>query len=279
MTDATMADATMTELTLRLVGRVHSPARERAAVAHGGIPAAVEVFEEYAAALEAIEQNSHIIVLAWLHGADRSQLQARGRGAAPDAAPRGVFGLRSADRPNPIGLTATRLLRRDGRWLWVERLDFVDGTPVIDIKRYSPGWDAIFSARTQRDLAFPAYWPRGDVLRDLAQEAAHFHGERCAAVALAARMLYHVGETWQIGAKDPALRATLGADGCLRDAVQALAGATLGSGRLLLTAGSLWRFHWRERTLGFAPRVRGGDVDALLRQPLESLFDVERESR
>lgn len=265
----------MTDLTLRVVGRVHAPVRERTAMRHGGVPAGIEIFEAYAPALEAIEQNSHIIVLAWLDAADRSRLQAYGRGAAPGAAPRGVFGLRSADRPNPIGLTSTRLLRRDGRWLWVERLDFVDGTPVIDIKRYSPGWDAIFSARTQRDLAFPAYWPRDDVLRDLAQEAVHFHGERCAAVALAARMLYHVGETWRVGAKDPTLQATLGADGCLRDAVQALTGATLGSGRLLLTDGPVWRFQWRGHAMSFKPLSVIDDVDALLAQPLEALFAIE----
>jgi tRNA-Thr(GGU) m(6)t(6)A37 methyltransferase TsaA len=265
----------MTGPTLQIVGRVRSDVRDRAAMPHGGIPAVVEIFSPFEPALAAIEQNSHIIVLAWLDGAERDCLQLRGRGAAPDAPLRGVFGLRSADRPNPIGLTATRLLRRDGAQLWVERLDFVDGTPVIDVKRYSPGWDAIFAARTQRDQAFPAYWPRDEVLRDLAQEAAHFHGERCPATALAARMVYHVGETWRVGAKNAALRAVLGADPCLRDAVQALTGATLGSGRLLLTEGSVWRFRWHDRRLAFIPRRQAGDVDALLALPLAALFDVE----
>lgn len=264
----------MGEALLRFVGRVHSPVREREAMPHGGIPAAIEIFPAFAPALAAIEQNSHIIVLAWLDGAQRDRLQVRGRGAAPDAPPRGVFGLRSADRPNPIGLTATRLLRQDGAWLWVERLDFVDGTPVIDLKRYSPGWDAIFAARTQRDLTFPAYWPRDDVLRDLAQEAAHFHGERCPAVALAARMVYHVGETWRIGAKDQDLRVVLGADPCLRDAVQALTGATFGSGRLLLTESTVWRFHWRQQRLAFRPHRIAGDPEALLAGPLDELFAI-----
>lgn len=270
--------ADTTQPTLQIVGRVRSEVRVRADMPHGGIPAAIEIFPPFVPALAAVEQNSHLIVLAWLHGAQRDRLQVRGRGAAPDAPPRGVFGLRSADRPNPIGLTSTRLLRREGALLWLERLDFIDGTPVIDLKRYSPGWDAIFSARTQRDLNFPAYWPRDDVLRDLTQEAAHFHGERCPATALAARMIYHVGETWRVGAKDAELRVVLGADPCLRDAVQALTGATLGSGRLLLTEGPAWRFRWHDRRMTFVPRPRSEATDALLALPFDELFGLQEQA-
>lgn len=264
----------MNEPVLRFVGRVHSDVREGTRMVHGGVPAAVEIFSPYAPALEAIEECTHLIVVGWLHYADRSRLQVLGRGAAPGAAPRGVFGVRSSDRPNPIGLTAARLVRRDGLWLWLERLDFVDGTPVIDVKRYSPGWDAIFAARTRRDLVFPAHWPREDVLRDMAQEGVHFHGERCPAVGLGARMVRHVMETWQVAAKDGELRVVLGADGCLRDVVQALTGATLGSGRLLLADGPEWRFLRRERALTFVPRPIAGDTDALLWRPLDELFAV-----
>ena len=53
-----------------------------------------------------------------------------------DDRPHGVFATRSPRRPNPIGLTVVRLLRRDGPRLFVQGVDMLDGTPVLDIKPY-----------------------------------------------------------------------------------------------------------------------------------------------
>ena len=50
----------------------------------------------------------------------------------------GVFSLDSPSRPNPIGLTIVRLLERRGRFLKVKGLDAFDGTPILDIKPYTP---------------------------------------------------------------------------------------------------------------------------------------------
>lgn len=50
--------------------------------------------------------------------------------------PHGVFATRSPRRPNPIGLTVVRLIRREGRQLYVRGVDMLDGTPVLDIKPY-----------------------------------------------------------------------------------------------------------------------------------------------
>lgn len=54
---------------------------------------------------------------------------------------RRVFSLRSPVRPNPIGLTRVRLLRRDGEVLVVEGLDALEGSPVLDIKPWIEGRD------------------------------------------------------------------------------------------------------------------------------------------
>ncbi len=48
----------------------------------------------------------------------------------------GVFASRSPYRPNPIGISAVRLLKITGTEIWIENHDFVDGTPVLDIKPY-----------------------------------------------------------------------------------------------------------------------------------------------
>jgi hypothetical protein len=55
--------------------------------------------------------------------------------------------LRSPTRPNPIGLTAARIVRRKGRVIDLDRLDFSDGTAVLDIKPYFATRYLFFSAR------------------------------------------------------------------------------------------------------------------------------------
>ena len=60
---------------------------------------------------------------------------------------RGVFATRSPDRPNPIGLSAVRLVRVDGCDLHVKGIDLIDGTPILDLKPYVPYADAFPDAR------------------------------------------------------------------------------------------------------------------------------------
>lgn len=49
---------------------------------------------------------------------------------------KGVFATRSPYRPNPIGLTVVKLNRIEGRTLYIEDHDLLDGTPILDIKPY-----------------------------------------------------------------------------------------------------------------------------------------------
>ncbi len=46
----------------------------------------------------------------------------------------GMFASRTPDRINPIAVTEVRLLRVEGARLFVEGLDAVDGSPVLDLK-------------------------------------------------------------------------------------------------------------------------------------------------
>ena len=55
-----------------------------------------------------------------------------------DGQPKGVFATRSPRRPNPLGLTIVRLLSREGRFLHVQEIDMIEGTPILDIKPYTP---------------------------------------------------------------------------------------------------------------------------------------------
>jgi len=94
-------------------------------------------------ALDKLDEFSHIIVLYWMHQAATSQprtkIHIKGRQELPLV---GLFASRSPHRPNPIGKTTVRLLKRRDNILEVEGLDAIDGTPVVDIKPYLPGYDS-----------------------------------------------------------------------------------------------------------------------------------------
>jgi len=95
----------------------------------------------------------YVWVIFWFHRVGGSARRGEGHYKAKVLPPRserkrGVLSTRAPHRPNPIGLSAVRLLSVDGLTLHVEDLDLVDGTPVLDIKPYVPWTDAIPSART-----------------------------------------------------------------------------------------------------------------------------------
>lgn len=105
----------------------------------------VEIAPAYAEALDGIEDFSQIWLVYWFHGNDTPEkrrtlkVHPRGNPAIPLT---GVFATRSPVRPNLLGLSSCRLVRRDGNRLEVEGLDAWDGSPVLDIKPYLPQLDA-----------------------------------------------------------------------------------------------------------------------------------------
>ena len=104
--------------------------------------ATLEIAAPYRPGLKGLAGTSHIIVLVWLHQAARDLIVLR---PGHVDAPRGVFALRSPVRPNPIGVSVARVLAIDeaeGRVV-IDAIDFIDGTPLIDIKPYRPGIDAV----------------------------------------------------------------------------------------------------------------------------------------
>ena len=99
----------------------------------GAPDARLEVVQDFVQALDGIEAGQEIVILTWLHEAQRDVLKVHPR---DDRRIRltGVFATRSPDRPNPIGLHRVRVLAIDERWIHVQGLEAIDGTPVIDIK-------------------------------------------------------------------------------------------------------------------------------------------------
>ena len=102
--------------------------------AHEGAPQAWLTFDPAVLdGLDGLRVGDHIVVLTWLHRADRDVLEVHPRDD-PANPLQGVFSTRSPARPNPIGMHEVRILEIDGPRVRVDALEAIDGTPVIDVK-------------------------------------------------------------------------------------------------------------------------------------------------
>ena len=99
----------------------------------GAPDAWLEIDAAYANALLRIAAGDDLIVITWLHQADRAVLQVHPRGDRTNPLT-GVFATRSPHRPNPLGLHRVTVREIAGTRLRVGPIEAVDGTPVVDIK-------------------------------------------------------------------------------------------------------------------------------------------------
>lgn len=263
-------------LVLEPIGIVHSRVVERRDMPSHGLIAEVEVFPEYRDGLRLIEDNTHLWIVGWFSDAERDQLEIVRPEYISGHRRRGVFGLRSTTRPNSIGMSAVRLLDvQEGR-LTLDYLDFLDGTLVLDIKRYSPSWDNIFAARSSRERYLEI--TEATRLDSLEIDGAKFHGALTANIVAGARLMQHVIQRWQVLPRAGELTVKIPIDpmhGELADALQGMTAATFGSGRLDIDRESRATFRQQARVLTANPiSVRDRSLSDVRDAPLEELFTI-----
>ena len=134
-------------ITFRPIGVIHSKASEAEVKEKGDREGEIEIYPEFAAGLDGIDGYSHLFVLVYFDRLRPEQigpLKVKPRGLVrrgfklEDLPELGVFALDSPTRPNPIGLTLVRVIKREENRIFVQGLDFFDGTPILDIKGYRP---------------------------------------------------------------------------------------------------------------------------------------------
>jgi len=103
----------------------------------GGIVSQIEVSEPVGPeGLEGIEEFSHAEVIFYFHQVEEQKIVSGARHPRnnPHWPKVGILAQRGKNRPNRLGLAVVKILRREGNTLYVEGLDAIDGTPVLDIK-------------------------------------------------------------------------------------------------------------------------------------------------
>jgi len=127
----------MDSLELRPIGVIRSKLKERSQAPKQGSEGAPDVWVEVhpfaAQALDGVAVGDELIVLTWLHRAQRDTLKVHPR-SDPKRRLMGVFATRSPDRPNPIGLHQVTVRRIERNRVRIGPIEAIDGTPVIDIK-------------------------------------------------------------------------------------------------------------------------------------------------
>ena len=211
----------MERIDIEPIGYVRSNCEDPHNMCFYGEKMVIEVMPEYVEGLLKIEEHSHYWILSWFHKAPRNLLKAVPRRINPDLPERGVFSLRTFLRPNPIALTLVKLLKAEGNKLYVEGLDAIDGTPVLDIKPYFEK-DIIFSPTIP-------YFKASDIQKtrlSFLHEAINHHQEDCDDLYLAVRMAAIAEE--ELGKlSNPNILVKVVGSPCLADAIQGITRARL----------------------------------------------------
>lgn len=135
----------MKVITYKPIGMIRSPFKDikgmpiQPAGAKGGA-GAIEIEPEYCDGLSDLHEFSHIILIYHFHRSSGYSLRVK---PFMDDELHGVFATRAPKRPNPIGISVVKLVKVEGCNLFIEDVDIVDGTPLLDIKPYVPEFDDI----------------------------------------------------------------------------------------------------------------------------------------
>lgn len=131
------------------IGVIHSPFHNLEEMpiqptSNASGPGIVEIYPDYIDGLKDLEGFSHIYLLYHLHEVHQSRLL-----VTPflDKEPRGIFSTRAPSRPNPIGLSLVKIVRIENNLIYVDQVDILDGTPLLDIKPYVPDFESVQNVR------------------------------------------------------------------------------------------------------------------------------------
>lgn len=134
---------------IEAIGIVENEVNKQSDENWGKIISCIKLYHKYQGGLKGLENFTHLIVVTFLHEAKyvrEKHLQRRPRNLE-EMPLVGIFSQRAKDRPNPIGITAVKIVEVFDDSVLVEGLDAINGTPVLDLKPYYPHYDRVEEAR------------------------------------------------------------------------------------------------------------------------------------
>jgi formylmethanofuran dehydrogenase subunit E len=201
-------------------------------------PSTIVIYDEYAEALTNIEEVHYLDIVFNFHLSGNHKLAH----TTHFGDFRGVFASRSPFRPNLIGVTRVKLIRREGNHLLVEGLDAINNSPVLDIKSSDTSHLADHDdvAPQQRELLKKR--PRMEIEKLIAQndleelmiKAAQIHGHFCPGLAMGIMAATHAMRELKAqsdGMED--LLAITETNNCMADGIQFVTGCTFGNNALI----------------------------------------------
>ncbi len=131
------------KIVFKPIGLIYSPFKQPKGTpiqpkAAKGIKGKIKIFDEYLEGLKDLEGFSHVILLYYFHLVKDYKLLVK---PFMDDQLHGIFATRAPSRPNPIGLSVVKLIKIENNILFIEDVDIVDKTPLLDIKPYVPDFD------------------------------------------------------------------------------------------------------------------------------------------
>ena len=129
---------------LKNIGLIRTPFKEKSDAPRQGTfepesEGRIELFDEYKEGLKDLEKFSHAILIFYFHKVEEMKL----KGTPPmDKEERGIFAIRGPQRPNHLGLTIVKINEIKGTQIFIQGVDMLDKTPLLDIKPYIKDLDS-----------------------------------------------------------------------------------------------------------------------------------------
>ncbi|MDO8513033.1 MAG: tRNA (N6-threonylcarbamoyladenosine(37)-N6)-methyltransferase TrmO [bacterium] len=130
---------------LEPIGEAKNIAKKPALTGWKDIITEITLDKRYTKGLDGIEDYSHVIIVYWMGQEKECHIKHHPQGRK-DVPYGGIFACRCPQRPNRIAISTVRLLSRKRNSIKVQGLDILDGTPILDIKPYTPHYDRVSKA-------------------------------------------------------------------------------------------------------------------------------------
>lgn len=107
----------------------------------------IVIDKEWTGALKGLQDYSHLIIIFWMHKVKTCDIRHVPQGKKGEVPEVGIFACRCPQRPNPIGISTTKILSIKDNIIKVQGLDVINNTPILDIKPYTPQYDSAENAK------------------------------------------------------------------------------------------------------------------------------------